>query len=544
MEKVLEELTIFYIYLVTIVALFTLILTPFLISFSKYVNFLDYPSNRKIHRFPTPLVGGLILALITVIFSKLLIHNLFVNKIVFFSILIFILGFIDDYFNLNPFVKLSGQILIVFIFLNKIEHIYLINFFENYYINFFITLFWMLFVINAINLIDGVDGLAAGLSFLLFTSVASISIQNHYIDLLTFSLIFASSLIIFLRFNISPAKVFLGDSGSLYLGFVISAVSLFVYSKTLISYSFLVPVMFLLIPLLDVVRVAFKRVKTGKNIFQADKEHIHHKLLEYGFSDRQVLLLLYSLTCFISIITLKNYGNSLKIVFLTILIILFILFLLIKIFQLFNLKKIVKYLNYKIRRKIRSLVKGSIDKKSKSVIICNAVILIVIFYFYLMFILNENWNFQKSMVFIIIGIIILANQLFMYFDDTGKIFSNFLMFWIYFYLSYILNVRCPYVLNTISITLAIVVFYKGIIKKQFDLFLYNPLEILIVHTIIILLFAIPGLNFLLVAKTFIIYYSTKGFFEKGSKEYKIFIPLIAIMIFIAPFYNLLNLAKK
>ena len=308
-------------------------LAPLLISFSRYINFLDKPSERKTHKIPIPLSGGLTIFMVTFAFSKVLLKDPFIDTIIVYGVFFFILGIIDDLFNLNPFVKLLIQILLVFLFLKHINPIYFVNFFYNNNLNFLLTLFWFLFVINAINLIDGIDGLAAGLSFLLFTSVSSIAIQNNYANLLTFALIFASSLIIFLRFNIPPAKVFLGDSGSLYLGFVISAVSLSVYSKSVVSYSFFIPIMFLLIPLLDVVRVAFKRFKKGTNIFKADKEHIHYKLLDYGFSDRQVLLILYSITCLISILTLKNYSQNVKIIGL---ITVFTIFLSFIIYSLFD----------------------------------------------------------------------------------------------------------------------------------------------------------------------------------------------------------------
>jgi len=520
-------------------------LTPLTISGANYLNLLDYPtSQRKIHSKPTPFLGGFIIFFVTSLIPFLIIKNQFVNLVILFGMFIFVLGIIDDIFDIPALAKLFFQILIVSFFIYKLPSIYWVNFFQIKIFNFLFTLFWIIFVINSINLIDGVDGLAAGLSFILFTSVLSVAIQNSYKDLILYCLIVSSALAAFLRFNIPPAKIFLGDSGSLYLGFIISAMSLLIYSKTVVSFSFLMPVLFLIIPLMDVIRVAFNRMKNKKSIFKADKEHIHHKLMDLGFTDRQVILLLYTLSCFISIITLKNYLINLKIIAISVIGIFYVSLLFIKILQPFNFKKKVKRLNYLIRRAIRKLVKGEIyTTKSKSLLIVNIVTIFSIVGIYILFYKAENWNLQKSLIFILIVLLMLANQMFNSKDDTVKIFSNFIVFWIYFYIIFRVNKEFFYLSNIIVMLLFILILFRTFIKKQFDLFIYNPLEILIIHVIIILLLSIKDVNLMLIIKIFIVYYSTKSFFIKENREYKIFLPITIILLSVGPFLNLLQNIK-
>jgi len=514
-----------------------------LISAANYLNLFDYPdSKRKIHNRPIPFVGGLAIFMVTSLIPYLIIKNPFVNMVIFYGFFIFILGLIDDIFGLNAIVKLIFQILIVFFFVKELPQEYWINFFVSKNLNLFSTLFWMIFVINSINLIDGVDGLAAGLSFIVFTSILSVAIQNSYKEVILYCIVVSANLAAFLRFNIPPAKIFLGDSGSLYLGFIISAMSLLIYSKTVVSFSFLMPVLFLIIPLLDVIRVAFKRAKNKKNIFKADKEHIHHKLMDMGFTDRQILLLLYFIACIISITTLKNYMSNLKIIALVIIIAIYGMLLLIKLVQPFDFKKKLKRTNYLIRRFIRKLVQGkeNYQTKSRSLLIINIITIMSIIFLYILFYKTENWNIDKSLIFILLILIVLTNQMFINKDDTAKIFSNFIMFWIYFYIIFQISKNFYFSSNILSMVLFILILFRTLIKKQFDLLIYNPLEILIIHVIIILLLAINEVNTILILKSFIVYYSTKNFFIKENREYKIFVPITVMLLSIGPFLTLLQ----
>ncbi len=390
------------------------------------------------------------------------------------------------------------------------------------------------------------DGLAGGICFIAFISIGSIALNKNLLPLFLFSLIFASALIVFLRFNIPPAKIFLGDNGSLYLGFIVSGASLYISSKTLVLHSFLIPAMFLFIPLIDVFRVTFTRLNKGGNIFKADREHIHHKLMEYGFSERQVILILYSASSLLSVITLKTYISSLHYVVTSIFLIFFILFMAAGLLKGHRLKRFIRLYNLNIRTLLNKLIIGTeiTVKKSRSILVCSFITLLSILFLYYKGGQFITWDIYTSIIFIIFSIILIANLQLLNTDDTTKIFSNFLIFWIYMFISYILNQKDIFTLNLITFILFLVILYKTIVKKQFDLFIYNPLEILIIHTIFVLLFSITNMSFPLIGKTFIIYYSTKDFLWDNRVEYKIFVPMTIFMILLYPFYNLLTLLEK
>ncbi|EKU48519.1 glycosyltransferase family 4 protein [Staphylococcus massiliensis] len=298
--------------LIVLSMIVSLILTPIIIIFSKKMNILDRPNIRKVHTEPISMLGG------TVILLAFLIGIWFahpveeeIKPLVIGSVLIYLLGLIDDLFDLKPIIKLIGQILVALVVVYygiTIDFISLpigptIHF---GYFSIPFTIFWIVAISNAINLIDGLDGLAAGVSAIALITIGFIAILQVNIFIMMICSVLLGSLLGFLCFNFHPAKIFLGDSGALLIGYIIGFVSLLGFKNiTLISLFF--PVVILAVPFIDTLFAMVRRVKKGQSIMQADKSHLHHRLLDLGYSHRQTVILIYSIAILFSIASIILY---------------------------------------------------------------------------------------------------------------------------------------------------------------------------------------------------------------------------------------------
>ncbi len=295
----------------------TLILVPMNILFSRKIGSVDKPRSRSIHDTITPKSGGLsiFIAILITQLVLILIHKQELNDLIYGlmigGFLIVVLGLLDDIFDLHAWLKVVIEIGIVFIMINfnfKIE--LLTNPFGNPLqmgvLSFPLTIIWFLLVINAINLIDGLDGLASGIIAIvsLILGIAGLTTGNQFVSLFSFSIMGAC--IGFLKYNFHPARIFLGDAGSLYLGFNIAALSIAgnAQYKGATALTMLVPIIVLSVPLLDTGVTIFRRIKSTKHIFQADKNHLHHKLLGIGLSYKTVVLIGYFITLLFGLISL------------------------------------------------------------------------------------------------------------------------------------------------------------------------------------------------------------------------------------------------
>jgi len=272
---------------------------------------MAYPEERKVHTQPIPQVGGwaIYLTFLLVVLLTLKINQQLLGILLGGS-LILILGIIDDLFNLPPKVKLAGQImasLILLFFGVKISFvtnplggmIYLGGW------GALVTVLWVVGITNALNLIDGLDGLAAGVSIIAAATFFCLSYLGKPAEtILILSLILMGSSLGFLRYNFSPAQVFMGDSGAMFLGFTLSAIAVMGAFKSAATLALLAPILVLGVPILDTAFAIVRRLKNGQPAFQADKEHIHHKLLQLGLSQRQTVLLIYLVSIFLGAIAL------------------------------------------------------------------------------------------------------------------------------------------------------------------------------------------------------------------------------------------------
>ena len=242
-----------------------------------------------------------------------------VMGLLFGGTLIFILGLIDDKKSVQALTKLLVQIIAAYCVMDFGVRISAISFpgKEPYsfpiIISQVITLLWILGFMNTINLADGLDGLAAGIVTIAAGTFFIVSLlQSKIYDTLAYQLQLSAILSIilcgvtlgFLFFNFSPAKVFMGDSGALFLGFMLSTISILGTLKTTALIALFIPVIIVGLPILDVILSMYRRFSRGGNLMQPDKEHIHHRLLKLGLSQREVVLFIYVITLILSIIAI------------------------------------------------------------------------------------------------------------------------------------------------------------------------------------------------------------------------------------------------
>jgi len=278
--------------------------------------------GRHVHETPLPRLGGVAIFLafsfslilwlgLAVVFPKLLegLAPATLLRIYVPACLIFCLGIYDDLHGAGPYLKFSVQVIAaIMLFLGGMRILDLPLLFGAHSLPWFVglplTVLWVVAVTNAFNLIDGLDGLAAGsalFSTVVFFVVALVN-QSWLESLMSVAL--AGAILGFLRFNFNPATIFLGDSGSLFIGFVLSALALAGAQKAPTLVAVAIPVVSFGLPILETTLSVVRRLISGRPIFTADREHIHHKLLELGLSHRQVVIVLYAVSALFAMLSL------------------------------------------------------------------------------------------------------------------------------------------------------------------------------------------------------------------------------------------------
>lgn len=301
----------------------TFVTTPYTIKIAKKVGAVsEEKDSRRAHRKAMPKFGGpaVILGFLTSTIYLLIVMSM-ENSINLFGVLEYwkkLLGFllgiltisifciVDDIKTINPITKLIGQVLSAVIVVAsgiRIEGITLpfLNFPQMHEISsILITILWIIIVTNAINLIDGLDGLSSGISVISAISLLVIFVLNGS-SLISIILItaLAGALVGFLPFNFTPAKTFIGDTGSNFLGFALSVISILGAAKTYTAAVIVLPLIVLGLPIFDTIWAIIRRLVKGKSlkaVFRADKGHLHHKLVAKGFSQKQAVLVLYGIS--------------------------------------------------------------------------------------------------------------------------------------------------------------------------------------------------------------------------------------------------------
>ena len=236
--------------------------------------------------------------------------------------LIFLLGVYDDLRGVGPYVKFTVQgIAATMLYAGGLRIVNIPVLFGDralpWYVGLLFTVVWVLAITNAFNLIDGLDGLAAGSALFSTMVVFVVALLNgpNLVELMT--LVLAGAILGFLRFNFNPATIFLGDSGSLFIGFLLSALALSGAQKAPTIVAVAIPIVSFGLPILETVLSVIRRLISGRPIFTADREHIHHKLLQHGMTHRQVVILLYGVSAvfaMLSLFLLWPTGSSLGLV--------------------------------------------------------------------------------------------------------------------------------------------------------------------------------------------------------------------------------------
>ncbi|MDQ0285089.1 UDP-GlcNAc:undecaprenyl-phosphate GlcNAc-1-phosphate transferase [Desulfofundulus luciae] len=288
----------------------TLTATPWVRRQAFRWGAVDRPNARKVHKDVMPRLGGLavyagfVTAVLVTIQPTRSLYGLLLGMT-----LIMLLGALDDLRGLSPRVKLAGQVVAAVVLLPLDVQVYFVtNPFNGHIVDLGwlgipITIFWVVAVTNAVNLIDGLDGLAGGVSCIAALTMAVVGWTQWQVfgaagqrEVIMLALMLAAALLGFLRYNFHPAKIFLGDSGSMLLGYTLAVMAIMGLTKSVTAVSVLVPLVILGIPLLDTFFAILRRYHRHRPIFQPDKEHLHHQLLALGLSHRQAVLVIYGIS--------------------------------------------------------------------------------------------------------------------------------------------------------------------------------------------------------------------------------------------------------
>lgn len=334
--------------IVLVTFLISVILVPVAKKVAEHVGAMDMPNERKVHKKPMPRMGGI--AVYTAFLFGYMLYGQITNQMISIligSFLIVLVGIFDDIKPIGAKYKFLVQVvaaLIVVIYgqvyFTEISFLGLYIKF-NKVVSYILSTFFIVSITNAINLIDGMDGLSSGISSIYFLTIGVIAFILNKIGGLdiTLSFIMLGATLGFLVYNFPPAKIFIGDSGSLFLGFIISIIALLGFKVTTLT-SLVIPITILAIPIFDTILAIFRRLLKGESIGTPDKEHFHHQLLKMKFSTKTSLLIIYLINIMFSAISIVYVigDQSLAIVLYGILAIL-LLFVILKTDILYEHKK-------------------------------------------------------------------------------------------------------------------------------------------------------------------------------------------------------------
>ncbi|GEL13686.1 undecaprenyl-phosphate N-acetyl-glucosaminyl transferase [Lapidilactobacillus concavus DSM 17758] len=299
------------------------LVTPFVRKLAFVLGAVDNPNARRVNKQPMPTIGGLAIfisfnfAVFILLRGQFPTHELFALTAA--ECIIVLTGMIDDIRELSPKMKMLGIIIAatVVYFLGgiRMNHV-VVPFFGSFtlgWLSYPVTIFWIMAITNAVNLIDGLDGLATGVSIIGLSTMGIMAyffllVPNTYVAILIFALV--AALIGFLPYNFHPASIFLGDTGALFIGFMIAVLSL-KGLKNVTFVTLLIPIIILGVPITDTVYAMLRRMLNRKPISQADKHHLHHRLMQLGLSHRQTVLVIYGLALVFAFVSLLYPISSL-----------------------------------------------------------------------------------------------------------------------------------------------------------------------------------------------------------------------------------------
>lgn len=289
--------------------------TPVVKMVALKLDVIDLPKGkRKIHKKPIPLLGGLAIYFSFILVMLLKSGTLTTHEtgIMIGATIIVIGGIIDDTFELRPRYKLIFQIsaaVVLIIFGVEISSVtnplsYGDGYWNVGWMTVPLTILWVIGITNALNLIDGLDGLAAGVALISSITIFVIAILNSRADAAVLTAILSGSILGFLPYNFNPAKIFMGDTGAQLLGFLLAAISIEGTIKSAAAFAIAVPILALGIPIYDTLFAVIRRKINGKPIMQADRGHLHHRLLDMGLNQRQAVIIMYLISALLGSIAI------------------------------------------------------------------------------------------------------------------------------------------------------------------------------------------------------------------------------------------------
>lgn len=286
----------------------SLFLVPFVGKLAMKIGAVDKPNARKVHTLIMPRMGGLAiyLAFSIVLWISQEMNSQLLGLFLGSTVLV-IVGIIDDKMDIPAKVKLIGQIIaacIVVAFGVRVEFLTNVLWGGLFHLSIFsipCTVIWIVGITNAVNLIDGLDGLAAGTSIIAALTLAVVGFASQQYEMAYLAMILAGATIGFLRYNFHPASIFMGDTGSMFLGYNLSVLAIMGMAKSFTFLSLVTPLLVLAIPILDTAFAIIRRKMNNRPIFKPDKEHLHHCLLNYGFSHRDTVLIIYAVSAILAV---------------------------------------------------------------------------------------------------------------------------------------------------------------------------------------------------------------------------------------------------
>lgn len=317
----------------------SLLLVPLAKKIASHVGAIDIPNERKVHKSPMPRMGGIAIYG-AFLFGYILYGELTTQmlSILIGSFIMLVVGMIDDIKPIRASYKFLVQIIAAIIvvlygqiYFDKITFLGLDLEF-NIAVSYILSILFIVAISNAINLIDGLDGLASGISSIYFLTISIIvCLLGGFGGLdITLSLIMLGSTLGFLYHNFPPAKIFMGDSGSLFLGFMISVIALVSFKVATLT-SLVIPIVILAIPIFDTVLAIFRRILKGESIGAPDKEHFHHQLLKLKFSPKVSIIIIYLINLMFSAVSIFYViGNTREAIILYLALMVALLFVILK----------------------------------------------------------------------------------------------------------------------------------------------------------------------------------------------------------------------
>lgn len=306
------------------------VITPYTIRLAKKTGAVDIPADRRVNKKPMPRLGGLAVIAGFLISAIYLIISMYIEKKIDFTqdgiitkligffvglIILTITCFVDDVKGIKPIVKLAGQILaaIAVVKSGLLIDNFTIPFKENNLVlnevfSYILTIGWIVGITNAINLIDGLDGLSSGITLIACISLLIIfSLNESPLIAIVLITALAGAIVGFLPYNFNPAKTFIGDVGANFMGYAIAVISILGVAKTYTLIVIIAPIIVLALPIFDTLWAIVRRIvktKSLKGVFKADNGHLHHKLMARGYTQRQSVFILYGVTATLGMVAI------------------------------------------------------------------------------------------------------------------------------------------------------------------------------------------------------------------------------------------------